>query len=220
MSNKKETFTVRPFQKLKKTLEKSAIQAMVAVPTSPRQKKKEEYSDEELFASAMGDVQEIEAFRLLTCSRRHSRKTDSSTPRDPDRDALAILEAVASGHLPIDLSDTQEYVEWTNPAYDGAIIAKLHGGHFAVQSCLDLHGFSVTEAEAELDTFLQEAFARGYRCVKIVHGRGLRSLKGPRIKDAVIRRLLGHYRKDLIAYVSARQCDGGLGAIYVLLSRQ
>ncbi len=217
MSNKKEIFSIRPFQKLKKSLEKSAAQTVAATPP-PRQKKKEEYSDEELFASAMGGVQEIEAFRVLSCPQPRPRKADLSVPRSPDHDALAILEAIASGDLPINLSETQEYVEWTNPVYDGAVIAKLHQGHFSVQSYLDLHGCSVSEAEAELDLFLQESFSRGHRCIKIIHGRGLRSIKGPRLKDAVIRRLLGRYRKDLIAYVSARQCDGGLGALYVLLA--
>ena len=56
--------------------------------------------------------------------------------------------------------------------------------------------------------------------MKIIHGRGLRSVKGPRIKDAVVRRLLGQYRKDVIAFTSARQCDGGLGALYVLLRKR
>jgi len=39
------------------------------------------------------------------------------------------------------------------------------------------------------------------------------------LKDAVVRRLVGRYRKQVIAFVSARQCDGGLGALYVLLRR-
>jgi DNA-nicking Smr family endonuclease len=56
--------------------------------------------------------------------------------------------------------------------------------------------------------------------VKVIHGRGLRSVKGARLKEAVIKRLAGHFRKDIIAYVTARQCDGGLGALYVLLRKK
>jgi len=41
--------------------------------------------------------------------------------------------------------------------------------------------------------------------------------KKPAAKKAVARRLAGHYRNKVIAFVSARQCDGGLGAVYVLL---
>jgi len=68
-----------------------------------------------------------------------------------------------------------------------------------------------------VDAFFREAFTQGWRCVKIIHGRGLRSVKGPVLKDAVIRRLLGRWRKQVIGFVSARQCDGGLGALYVML---
>jgi DNA-nicking Smr family endonuclease len=57
-------------------------------------------------------------------------------------------------------------------------------------------------------------------CIKIIHGRGLRSVKGARLKHVVVQRLSGHFRRDIIAYVTARQCDGGLGALYVLLRKK
>ncbi len=72
----------------------------------------------------------------------------------------------------------------------------------------------------ELETFIGASFKKGLRCIKIIHGRGLRSTQGARLKEAVVKRLSGHYRKDIIAYVTARQCDGGLGALYVLLRRK
>jgi len=83
---------------------------------------------------------------------------------------------IAEGHRPINLPDTQEYVEWTNPEYHDSIIPKLHEGHFSIQAFLDLHGCTVFEAEEELDAFFHESFAKGLRCVKIIHGRGLRSV--------------------------------------------
>jgi DNA-nicking Smr family endonuclease len=53
--------------------------------------------------------------------------------------------------------------------------------------------------------------------VKIIHGRGLRSPRGPVLKEKLIKRLSGKYRKHVVAFVTARQCDGGLGALYILL---
>ncbi len=79
---------------------------------------------------------------------------------------------------------------------------------------------SVPEAEEELDDFIADSLKKGLGCIKIIHGRGLRSVKGARLKDAVVKRLSGHFRKDIIAYVTARQCDGGLGALYVLLRKK
>lgn len=216
MSGKK-IFSVRPFDKLRKTMEQHAAST---APSRPRQKKKEEYTDKELFDSAMDGVQEIEIFRELSCAHRPRRTAKTAHKADPEKEALEALAEIAAGAQPIHLPDTQEYVEWTNPGYHEHIIPKLHGGHFSVQAFLDLHGCTVPEAEEELETFFQESFRQGFRCVKIIHGRGLRSVRGPRIKDAVIRRLSGHFRKDIIAFVTARQCDGGLGALYVLLRKR
>lgn len=215
MSNK--SFSSKPFQKLKKQIER----AQASPPSQPpRPKKKAEYTDEELFSSAMDDVQANEAFRALSCVQYHPKPETAAIRCDPDKQIHAILNEITGGQRPINLPDTPEYVEWVNPAHQDFITSKLHQGTFSVQAYLDLHGFTVPEAEAEIEIFLQEAFTRGMTCVKIIHGRGLRSQQGPRIKETVIRRLSGRYRRKVIAFVSARQCDGGLGAVYVLLAKR
>jgi DNA-nicking Smr family endonuclease len=53
--------------------------------------------------------------------------------------------------------------------------------------------------------------------VRIIHGKGLRSgRRGPVLKGMVGAML--HRVGPVLAYVSARQVDGGTGAVYVLLS--
>jgi DNA-nicking Smr family endonuclease len=217
MNSKKNTFTVRPFEKLKKSIARNAA---AAPPPPEARKKTEQYTDDELFQNAMDDVQVIEAFRALSVLQHHRKQQPAAERVDPDREVLATLDGIASGHIPINLPDTQEYVEWVNPEHQDTVIARLHQGRFSVQSFLDLHGFTAPEAEEELEEFLRDAFLKGFGCVKIIHGRGLRSQRGPRLKELVTRRLSGRHRKHIIAYVSARQCDGGLGAIYVLLARR
>jgi DNA-nicking Smr family endonuclease len=74
----------------------------------------------------------------------------------------------------------------------------------------------VPEAKEALRMFLAHALERHIRCVRIVHGKGLRSgHRGPVLKSAVssVLRRVG----PVLAYVSARQVDGGTGALYVLL---
>jgi DNA-nicking Smr family endonuclease len=213
----KNSFAIHPFAKLKKTIECS--QAVLS-PPPVLSKKKEHLTDEELFFDAMDDVQEIEEYRALSCAQRHRKIISGPARRHPDREALVILSEIAEGRHPVNLPDTQEYVEWASPDYRDDIIQRLHGGHFSIQEFLDLHGFTVPEAEMELESFIGASFKKGLRCIKIIHGRGLRSTRGARLKEAVIKRLSGHYRKDIIAYVTARQCDGGLGALYILLRRK
>lgn len=214
---KNTEFRHRPFDKLKKQIKHAAEAA--SPPPPPVKPEQRSPTEDELFQDAMTDVQVIEEFQVLPCAKRTGRPAPVRENRDPDDDAVTILRQIAEGSVPINLSDTQEYVEWTDPAARGGIAGMLHAGQFSVQGFLDLHGFFGDEVNEELDRFLSEASRKGWRCVKIIHGRGLRSLKGPVLKDAVVRRLLGRYRKQVVSFVSARQCDGGLGAVYVLLRR-
>ena len=93
---------------------------------------------------------------------------------------------------------------------------KLSRGSFAVQDELDLHGMTVEEAQVALENFIGDATLRGFTCVRIVHGKGLGSgARGPVLKRKVAS-LLRRWQQ-VLAFVSARQVDGGTGAVYVLL---
>ena len=75
---------------------------------------------------------------------------------------------------------------------------------------------TLAEAKPRLEKFVYRC-ARGNKlCIRIVHGKGLGSgERGPVLKKGVD----GWLRKwdAVLAFVSARQVDGGTGAIYVLL---
>ena len=95
---------------------------------------------------------------------------------------------------------------------------KLARGKFAVQAEIDLHGMTVAEAKPRLADFIDYSVKQNHMCVRIVHGKGLGSgNRGPVLKNAVSRWL----RKwnAVLAFVSARQVDGGTGAVYVLLQQ-
>ncbi len=216
MSRKTGEFSSRPFEKLKKRIKHHEATASRPLSPPPPAGTKPP-TDEDLFTDAMSDVQVIVEFRLLPCANTPRHEAPPRNRQEPDEEALHILTQIASGVHPINLSDTQEYVEWTNPDFRSGLIEELRTGRFSVQGMLDLHGFTGDAVNEELEEFLTTAFRQGWQCVKIIHGRGLRSVKGPVLKDAVIKRLAGKYRKQVIAFVSARQCDGGLGALYVLL---
>ncbi len=134
-----------------------------------------------------------------------------------EEEAMDTLREIVAGRRAVNLPDTQEYVEWVNEDYRGDIARPLHEGRFSVKDCLDLHGMSVEESEEEVEAFFREAIKRRHKCIKIIHGRGLRSPRGPVLKETLVKRLSGKYRKYLLAFVTARQCDGGLGALYILL---
>ncbi len=109
-----------------------------------------------------------------------------------------------------------EELAFHRPQIQPAVLRRLRRGEFRVQREIDLHGLTVAEAKHALRQFLIAALEQQVRCVRIVHGKGLRSgSRGPVLKSAVssVLRRTG----AVLAYVSARQVDGGTGALYVLL---
>ncbi len=198
-----------PFKGLKEALEKNKLSVPGKAPL-PLIKCK---TDEEIFTDAMAGVREIKEFREMP-------------PKQPPRvkfipeqkeDSLEDLRRIVKGELKIRLSDTGEYIEWTRPNARQDIVQRLHRGDFSVQDFIDLHGMTLIEAEEALFLFFKEAIRKRLFCIKVIHGRGLRSPNGPVLKEALKNLLQGSFRKWILAYSSAKDCDGGLGATYIIL---
>ncbi|RUM89358.1 MAG: DNA mismatch repair protein MutS [Thermodesulfatator sp.] len=123
--------------------------------------------------------------------------------------------------LQVRVWQTSEYMEGRAPGVTRELLRRLREGRIAWSRVLDLHGLTVAEAEVVFHRFLRECLFRGDRCVLIIHGRGLSSPRGPVLKEKVRFWLeRGPLRRHVLAYTTARPCDGGPGATYVLLSRR
>jgi DNA-nicking Smr family endonuclease len=127
------------------------------------------------------------------------------------------LQKLIEKKTDITLADTDEYDEWVPKGGTASLTARLHRGECSIQDYIDLHGLIEDEAEAELLVFIEDSRNAGLSCIKIIHGRGLRSPGEPVLKNMVKRLLRGALSKHVRAYASAPQRDGGLGATYVLL---
>jgi DNA-nicking Smr family endonuclease len=96
------------------------------------------------------------------------------------------------------------------------VLRRLRRGDYRIESEIDLHGLTAVEADAHLWQFLDAAAARRLKCLRIVHGKGLRSgPRGPVLKIAVNRLLRS--TELVLAFTSAAMRDGGTGATLVLL---
>ena len=180
-----------------------------------------EKTEREIFLEAMAGVREIKEFSgAFTGGGEPGRKLPQG-PRerreDCSGDPVAFLRELVSGKKKIVLEQTGEYMEWTSPGAGPDIARRLHRGEFAVREYIDLHGMSREEALDALHIFFREAVRKKASCVKVIHGRGLRSPGGPVLKQELSKWLQGPFRKHILAYASARACDGGLGATYVVL---
>jgi DNA-nicking Smr family endonuclease len=81
-----------------------------------------------------------------------------------------------------------------------------------IEDSLDLHAFAPRDIPSVVDEYLQQAGARGFAEVRLIHGKG----KG--VQRAVVQRLLGTH--PLVArFFDAPGERGGWGATVVLLKR-
>lgn len=98
------------------------------------------------------------------------------------------------------------------------LLQRLRRGLYSVRAELDLHEMTAAVAREAIAGFLDDCIRHGELCVRIVHGKGLRSkAQGPVLKqltDMLLRR-----RADVLAFTSARPAQGGTGAVIVLLRK-
>jgi DNA-nicking Smr family endonuclease len=98
------------------------------------------------------------------------------------------------------------------------VLRRLRRGQYRIEAELDLHGCTLAQALPQLQGFLREARAHGLTCVRIIHGKGLRSgNRGPVLKNSVNAQL--RCAEGVLAFASARPPAGGTGATLVLLAR-
>lgn len=132
-----------------------------------------------------------------------------------DRAAVLRESLGASGGDP-ELAAGDELV-FRRPQVQPTVLRRLRRGEYRVQREIDLHGLTVAEAKQALRQFLIRALEQQLRCVRVIHGKGLRSgHRGPVLKLAVSQVL--RRTGAVLAFVSARPVDGGTGAVYVLLA--
>lgn len=167
--------------------------------------------DSELFREAMADVRPLRADGRIepVSSQRPARAFQQE--RD-DREALQEL----LGNIDLDAAETGEELQWLKPGYQPRILRRLRRGHYAINDTIDLHYMDVATARQVLLDFIQRSLRENRACVRIVHGKGLRSRGAPVLKTLTRRILWKHPR--VIAFASCRAVDGGTGATLALLS--
>ena len=174
----------------------------------------EEQDDAELFRSAMRDVKPLRHAARASPARRMPRPR----ARFARAERRAVLEqSIGAG---ADLYDVQPGDEllFRRAGVPEQVLRRLRRGLYRVESEIDLHGLTVDAAAQQLSAFLRSARARELRCVRVIHGKGLRSgSRGPVIKNAV--NVLLRRADPVLAFASARPVAGGTGATLVLLAR-
>ncbi|HKB73620.1 MAG TPA: Smr/MutS family protein [Burkholderiales bacterium] len=128
----------------------------------------------------------------------------------------ALVESLA-GALSWDQSmETGEEPSYLRSGLARDVLRKLRRGHWVVQDLVDLHGLNRQEARLLLAEFLGGCLKRGLRCVRVVHGKGLRSPGREPVLKGKVQRWLAQ-RDEVLAFCEAPKNQGGSGALLVLL---
>lgn len=166
--------------------------------------------DARLFREAVGEVRRIEAEATPTVPKPAPR------PRMLEADEAAVPDELLVMDFDPASLEVGEELTYLREGYPPRLLRQLRRGQFSVGEVLDLHQMNAAAAQAAIADFLAEAHRRGLHCVRIIHGKGLRSkAAGPVLKgltDRLLRR-----RDDVVAFASARPAQGGTGAVVVLL---
>lgn len=169
--------------------------------------------DRALFRHAMRGVRPLE--------REARAATPARRPRPRARFARAERQAVLQESLGLasplaPVEESGDALLFRRPEVSLPVFRRLRAGQYRVDGEIDLHGLTARMVEPALSDFLAEAVRCHARVVRVIHGKGRRSgNRGP-----VLKLVASHYLSRVgrvLAFASAREVDGGSGAILVLL---
>lgn len=142
------------------------------------------------------------------------------SPVSPILQKKILQEQIATGdplsdHISLEIAAGDEW-SYARPGLSHQTLRRLRRGYWGIQKDLDLHGYTRDEARQELVAFLDACIRNKYRCVRVIHGKGLSSIN----REPVLKTRIGNWlmqRNDVLAFCQAKPADGGGGAILVLL---
>lgn len=164
-----------------------------------------------LFHEAVRDVAPLPAPDKVLPAPKHlppiPRKISGEERPGPD-DSL-------SDNIGLEIGAGDEWA-FLRPGLSRQTLRRLRRGYWEIQAQFDLHGLTRDEARQKLVAFLGTCAHRGFRCVRVIHGKGLSSPNGEPVLKALVGGWLSQ-RDDVLAFCQARPEEGGSGAVLVLL---
>ena len=170
-------------------------------------------AERNLFTRAVGKVAPIaNQERVWSPPQRPTPR-----PLQQDLDDEAVMHESMSDEFDVStLLDADDQLSFRRPGIGTDVTRKLRKGEWSIQGQIDLHGLRSDEARNAMGQFIRDAKRMGWRCVRVVHGKGLGSPgKEPVLKSKVQRWLV--QKNEVLAFVQAKPSDGGGGALLVLL---
>ncbi|MCF8169532.1 MAG: Smr/MutS family protein [Methylotenera sp.] len=198
---------------IKQTLSKQA-ESEAAIAAEKQAAERRAKAEKTLFQRAVGPVKPLASRPRVELNGTPAPPKAFQQKRDDDR---VLRESLSDDFDVSTLLDTDDELSYRRSGIGTDVTQKLRKGHWSLQGQIDLHGLRSDEAREALGQFIRDAYKRGWRCVRVVHGKGLGSPgKTPVLKSKVQRWLV--QKNEVLAFVQAKASEGGAGALVVLLS--
>ncbi len=173
-------------------------------------------AEQKLFERAVGAVQPLNHAPRVELQVVRPSPTAFQQALD---DQAALRESLSDEFDVSTLLDVDDQMSFRRPGIGHDVTRKLRRGDWSIQGQVDLHGLRSDEAREALGQFIRDAMRMGWRCVRVVHGKGLGSPgKTPVLKSKTQKWLV--QKNEVLAFVQAKPAEGGAGALVVLLKGQ
>lgn len=174
-------------------------------------KLKQQHLDEALFRQEMTGVVPLKATPRTDSKaplrKKRANEMEAFLPKPESRYLLSTDEQTN-----IDAEDGSSH---RKNGIQNRTMQKLKRGRFTVGAELDLHSMTTKTAHSALLEFIEKAQSDSLVSIRVIHGKGLRSEHGPRLKLMTQQLLREH--PGVLAYTTCKPANGGAGAVEVLL---
>lgn len=191
--------------------QKSTTQKSSAAEIKPIQ------DDSQLFSKAMQGVEKIKSHNLAqTESTTKQKKVDAQTLAKrmaAEGSEVAEGEALSDMQALLNPVANQAFLSYRIATLQHRVFEDLKAGKMRWFEAVDLHGCTIEQARSAVLELLHIAKENNQNVVKIVHGKG---------KDGVLKTCVNGWlrqHREVLAFVSAPENQGGTGAVLVLLKR-
>lgn len=166
---------------------------------------------------------EMELLGVTPIGAKPKVKPEKPKPPPGNKNSVRADKQVLAESLSANPNDSKHFAdsgeELQKPGLSVRDFTRLKQGKIHRQDELYLRGYTVENAIDQLKQFIHRSTLNGYRCIKIIHGKGLNSPDGISHVKLECQKVLTRNR-FVMGYSRALQNDGGAGAKYVLLKRR
>ena len=176
-----------------------------------------DHESRSLFRDAVSGIRrlhddKVTPYRIRPRPVPQQRLNDENAVMDESLAPLSLEAVIDSG------IDSEDEICFAQSGVQKNVLRKLRRGQYRIEAELDLHRMTSVQAQEALRSFISQCQRQQIRSIRVIHGKGLGSEgKLPVLKSRVNSWL--RQWDSVLAFCSARPCDGGRGALYVLLRR-